>query len=277
MKELRPLGSESPNPLTRALLAAGRDDAPSPDARAAAAIAVGVAAGLATTAAAGGAAAGTATGTAVASKWLGGLGLLKLVGATVVTTAVVVGAVHEQRQLRAPVSAPSTQVVAAAAVVRARPSMPVPLPAPAATTPPQVEAEAAPSVIVEPTTTFVPAPLAHTARSALRQTPHAAASRDVTDATLGDEVLRLDRARANVAEGHHASALAELAAYDRAFPKGALAYEAELLRIETLAQLGDVVTARARAERLLAREGHGPLARRVRALLASLPDAVGAR
>jgi hypothetical protein len=277
MTQLRRLTSTSPNPLTRALLAAGREDAPSHRARVNAAIAIGVAGGLATTATAGGAAAGTATtGTVAASKWIGAATLLKVVGTTVVSGALVVGVVHEKQYLAAPAPLSGAHAAVAAAPAQAAvrvahastPPPPDSAPAPSEA-PPPVEA----TPIELPALAATPrAPLAPsiTARPALRAAP------DHVEATLRDEVQRLDRVHAQVAAGKVQEALADLTAYDRAFPKGALSDEAELLRIETLVEAGDIGVARARAERLLAEDEHGPHARRVRALLASLRSGAGA-
>ena len=214
------------------------------------------------------AATGTATGTAAASKWLGGLGLLKLVGATVVGSAVVVGVVREPRFLAA--SAPATTVLVARAPAHASSATPVSSLPPA----PQVALAA-----IEPPTHATAAsssrPRIAPPSSVAELVPSSAtASHD--EATLRREVDRLDRARAALAEGRPASALAELKAYDRAFPKGALSDEAELVRIEALAQIGEVDSARTRAELLVARDEEGPHVRRLRALLASLPRGAGA-
>lgn len=282
MKELRRLRSTSPNPLTRELLAAGRNEGPSRDARRNAAIAIGLAATATTTATAGGAAAGTATGTAAASKWLGGLGLLKLVGATVVSGAVVVGVAHEANKANqashlasvlppAMNAAMSARAPTAAARVKSPESpQPLPLATPPIeerkeTPPPSAETAGVASAFPPP---MRPLPFPPVARGA---SPAASPVHGVEDATLREEVERLDRVRASLAAGRSAVGLAELDAYDRAFPNGALGDEAELLRIETLAQMGALAAARSRAERLLARDEHGPHARRVRALLASLP------
>jgi hypothetical protein len=286
MNDFRPLGRSSPNPLTRELLASGRADRPSDGARRNAAIAIGIAATAATTATAGGAAAGTATGTVAASKWLGGFGLLKLVGATVVSSAVVVGVAHEQGYfVSAPPPATSVNASRAPAHSKApRPSRPLPVT-------PQITP---PEATAPQLTTAEPTPPEHEARVESPPSPRLSANipspslsppavghrpsppvRSRDDMSLRDEVLRLDRARASLAEGRPRTGLVELDAYDRAFRNGALRDEAELLRIETLAKMGDVESARVRAERLLARDEQGPLARRVRALLASLSSGAG--
>jgi hypothetical protein len=279
MKELRLLSCASPNKLTRALLEAGRGDGPSREARANAAVAIGIAATVATTATAGGAVAatGTATGTVAASKWLGGLGLLKLVGATVVGGAFVVGVVREPRFLASP--APATSVVGARAPAYIRSANPVP----SLQTAPQValaviEPAAPAAAVIEPAAPAAAAwsPPRRSARPPSVAGLAASSVASHEDATLRREVERLDRARAALLERRPDGVLAELKAYDRAFPDGALGEEAELLRIEALAQMGEVDSARRHVELLLARDEQGPHGRRLRALLASLPRGAGA-
>jgi hypothetical protein len=287
----------SPNPLTRELLASGRADRPSDNARRNAAIAIGIAATAATTATAGGAAAGTATGTVAASKWLGGLGLLKVVGATVVSGAVVVGVARDQGYFAPlPTPAPSANVSSAPAHARApgpKRSAPVTPPqvtlseatppevTPPEATPPESSAPEAKAQEAEtraeipspaPVTAGIPSPSLPSPPVVHRPSPPV---RTREEASLRDEVERLDRARAALAQERPVTGLAELDAYDGAFRNGALREEAELLRIETLAKMGECGAARLRAQRLLARDEHGPLARRVRALLTSLSRSAG--
>jgi hypothetical protein len=261
MSDLPRLSSASPSPLTRALLEAGRGDRPSDLARAEAAMALGLAGAAAATTVAGGAA-GTATGTAAASKWLGAMGLAKLVGATAVGGALVVGVAARQpwraedapppsaSPKQAPVRAPPPSVANAAEVT---------------------SADDAPSSAVAPPAP--PAPPASSARATLRSpSPPAAA-----DATLRLEVERLDQARATLARGDVTAALAELRAYQAAFPGGVLRDEAALLQVEALAQGEDTRAAMFAAEALLARDPEGPHARRLRALVASLRARSGGR
>jgi hypothetical protein len=286
MNELGRLSKTSPNPLTRILLASAHDDAPSSGARLSAATAIGIAGGLAATATAGGAAAGTATGaaagtaatgTVAASKWIGAASLIKLAGATVVSGALVVGVVQEQRHLATPASTPSVEAVAA--VTRARPAIPA-RPAPptiytAPIAPAPFEAPS-PATVAAPTPLTAPPQVTRVAHPIMAQ-PSAPPSPVAPDeATLRDEVDQLDRAHALLTQGRAAEALTALAAYERAFPKRSLGDEADLLRIEALAKSGDVDAAKVHAERLLARDEYGPHARRVRALLASLRSGGGA-
>ena len=177
MTQLRRLTSTSPNPLTRALLAAGREDAPSRQARVNAAIAIGIAGGLATTATAGGAAAGTATtGTVAASKSIGAATLLKVVGTTVVSGALVVGVVHEKQYLAAPAPLSSAHTVVAAAPAQAAvrvdhastPPPPDSAPAPSEVPPPnRSDADRAPRLCANPA--GAPRAVNHRAPSAARR------------------------------------------------------------------------------------------------------------
>jgi TolA-binding protein len=85
--------------------------------------------------------------------------------------------------------------------------------------------------------------------------------------SLADEVTALDTARAALARGDTARALADLDAYERRFPSGVLAPEADVVRIEALFASGDISAARGRAGRFLASHSNSPLAARVRELV----------
>jgi hypothetical protein len=246
------------SPLAQALLQAGRQDRPSDDARMKAALAIGVVGTVATTATVGGAAGG-ATGTAVASKWLGSAGLIKLLGATVAGGALVVGAVSEP--WRTVASAPAPAPHAEVARAHARSAAPATPARPQAPSPVDHDDPVALPVLAEPSAS---PRVSGGGRRAARVTPVD------DDAALRGEVQRLDCARAALAAGDAARAQTALAVYDRTFPSGALREEADLLRIEALAQSGDTIAAKVRAEALLARDPSGPHARRLRALF-SLP------
>ena len=83
---------------------------------------------------------------------------------------------------------------------------------------------------------------------------------------MSDELALLDRARAEIAAGDAARALRDLDEHDRAFPSGALAPEAAVLRIEALAAAGDDRAALAAADRFLAAQPNSAQSRRVRSL-----------
>lgn len=80
------------------------------------------------------------------------------------------------------------------------------------------------------------------------------------------ELQQLDKARALVASGRGAAALAVLDGYARAAPRGALRLEAEALRIDALAQSGRRAEARARAAAFVSKYPSSVLAARVRRL-----------
>jgi hypothetical protein len=247
------------------------------------------AAGATGTAAAGtaaGAGSGAATGVAGASKWIGSVAVLKWVGAAVTTTAVAVGAAHEYTSLTQetpqPVvtaprasSAPPRPVSPSVARPRA-PEAPAPTilaPAPTAPEPsaiapipvapvPVATAPRAPALVPTPASVARPLPLPPVSA------PPAPPASVPDEGTLHDEVAALDRARAALAGGDATGALSAIAAYERAFPRGALADEASMLRIEALARAGRRDDARTEAARWLARDPQSPHARRLRAILA---------
>jgi hypothetical protein len=86
---------------------------------------------------------------------------------------------------------------------------------------------------------------------------------------LAEELSALDSARALLARGESAGALARLDAYSRAYPKGRLLLEAEVLRIAALTKSGQSSLARKRAETFLRKYPNSVLASRVRALVGS--------
>ncbi|MET0795174.1 MAG: hypothetical protein ABW061_26885 [Polyangiaceae bacterium] len=88
----------------------------------------------------------------------------------------------------------------------------------------------------------------------------------VTDGSpLAREVSALESARAALTHQAAAHALRLLNDYAREFPNGALCVEASELRLETIAELGDIVGALQLAETFLKRNPDSPLAGRVRA------------
>jgi len=131
------------------------------------------------------------------------------------------------------------------------------------------------------------APAAHSARraestaeaAAVQPTPEAAAStaapppargrrpRSARETGLSAEVEQLDAIREHL---QHAPALAlqAAAAHERRFPRGELAQERELLRIEALFRLGRAGEARARADRLAGASAGGAYRAQVQRLVA---------
>ena len=85
--------------------------------------------------------------------------------------------------------------------------------------------------------------------------------------TLAHELSSIDAARGMLARGDAAGALARLDAYSRAYPRGRLGLEAEVLRIDALGESGRADAARVRAEAFLQRHPHNVLASHVRTRL----------
>jgi hypothetical protein len=85
--------------------------------------------------------------------------------------------------------------------------------------------------------------------------------------TLAHELSSIDAARGMLARGDAAGALARLDAYGRAYPRGRLGLEAEVLRIDALGESGRTDAARVRAEAFLQRHPHSVLASHVRTRL----------
>lgn len=111
-----------------------------------------------------------------------------------------------------------------------------------------------------------PAPLRASARvldvrRAAARAPVRASARSLS---LTDELEALDRVRTKLASGQPRKALALLEGYARAYPRGRLALEAEVLRIDALAKNGQSALARRRAEAFLLRHPKSVLAPRVR-------------
>jgi TolA-binding protein len=87
--------------------------------------------------------------------------------------------------------------------------------------------------------------------------------------SLAEELASLDSARALLARGDSAGALARLDAHSRAYPKGRLQLEAEVLRIDALTKNGQPSLAKKHAETFLRKHPNSVLASRVRMLLGS--------
>jgi hypothetical protein len=85
---------------------------------------------------------------------------------------------------------------------------------------------------------------------------------------LSRELASLDAARAALARGDTTRALAVLDRYARAYPRGRLDMEAEVVRIDALAESGRTDAAHARAREFLRRHPNSVLAAHVRTRLA---------
>jgi hypothetical protein len=233
------LRDEGATALERALLDAGTAYRGSPTARAKTLGALGLA-GSATLA---GAAA------ARASLSLGRLSIGKLSLGKLFAGAAIVGAVAAvptgYRALH------RQDVVAHAARSSAAP-------APVVST--VAEGGAAPAAVVA-VAPVVPVPEEQDARA----TRHVRAEVSVP---LARELASIDGARAALARGDATGAIARLDGYARAFPRGRLDLEAEVLRIDALSEAGRVEAARAHAREFLRRHPNSVLAAHVRTRIA---------
>jgi outer membrane protein assembly factor BamD (BamD/ComL family) len=97
--------------------------------------------------------------------------------------------------------------------------------------------------------------------------PAARADRAASQSALAAELAALDQARARLDSGDASGALSLLDDYSRTYPRGRLALEAEVLRIDALAKKGQAASAAKRAEAFLRRHPNSVLASRVRGYL----------
>ena len=188
----------------------------------------------------------SAGGAAAASAKIGAAALVRWVGIALLGVALVVaGAAYMRRGQARP---------------RAASTVSVP-PAPTATQQPATEATAAAAPLAMAATPVATTPAATTA------TPrHPAAS------SLEVQIAAMDHARASLTAGDASGSLRALDKYDRDFPRGAFAQEANVLRVEALTASGDLAAARALATRLLAANPNSPYARRIRAVTGAPPS-----
>jgi hypothetical protein len=217
------------------------------------------------------AAAGTATAAvAVGSgKWLAVVGLASL--GALGGTAIVQQVQHSRA---------SSATATATASPSARPPMASPrvappaVPtAPAATAPAEVaapEPDVSQRAIAPPET---PSPKPTDGRASRSAAPSVAAAAPTVSSSLSfsAELQSLDEARAAVAAKEPARALAILDGYHARFPRGAMAPEATVLRIEALTSAGDHAAAERVAEAFLRDNPGSPYAPRVHSLLGSNP------
>lgn len=89
-------------------------------------------------------------------------------------------------------------------------------------------------------------------------------------ASIQSELELIRRAQKHLHRGEDGAALALLAEHARRFPNGVLTQERDASRIAALCQAGDVVAARAQAERFLQRSPQSPFAERVKASCAKV-------
>jgi hypothetical protein len=232
------LAERSESELESALLAAGASYRTSAQARARTLAALGIA-GSATAVAS-----TTTAATLTKATWI------KLIATVSVVTTVAVVPVGYY------VSHRNARVVAADTTARRMGvTAAVPIPAPVG------PADIAPSTAL---------PDRAAARSASHVRPMKVGARRTndnaraSDATLAQELVALDAVRASLARGDAADALSLLNTYHRAYPRGDLKAEAEVLLIDALAETGRTDLARARAEKFLRLHPDSVLGPRVR-------------
>jgi hypothetical protein len=253
-----------------ALLRSARSDAPSSRARGRALVALGVGSAVAGVPAATTAAAGTAGAKTLASvglfaavKW-GGIGLA--VG------ALTVGGIRQAPKLfRGPAET--------RAAVATNEKIPVSVDhhennAPRAET----ETQLVPTIEPPPALPAAPEPAPRVTAAADSRAVALPASKTalpleaIAEPHLAEEVAALDRARRFVANDP-ARALGLLDEYEQRFPKGDLAPEALVLRIEALVRAGERARAEILASSFLASHPRSPHAKRIRTILGWGEDA----
>jgi hypothetical protein len=269
------------NDFSRAVLRSAENDVPSKRARERTAAAVGVAivaasataSGGASTAAAAASTTAKAAGAATASATgIASVPFVKAISVLVAAGALATGAVV----LRGPKTPPVAPPTAASVPAQSAPNpLPAPRwpssshPAPRASAGEGSTAEATPQI--QTTGRDAPSPrLGGAASVAVNSPPLAPPAPSAPGLTRG--MSHLEAARAALAAGDPATALAHVSDYDRDFPNGELSPEASVLRIEALAAMGANADAIAAADRFLAATPNSPHARHVRAIVAPLRD-----
>jgi TolA-binding protein len=251
MKEIRPLVIETDSDEVRALLRSAEADEPPDGAmrRVLTRAGVGVAIAAATTAM-------TTASASVSVSVSAAKAAPMLVGKWLAVVAVVgagaVGAVHVARPWT------SSILAGQAAVKTAHPEPQLPT-TPAIEAAPAIEpAPAVEDVPAAPVTAPIAPPFRH------HKAPPAAS------ADIMGEIAAITLVRGALDKGDARGALAALDHYQQDYPRGTLAPEATVLRIEALQLAGDRSRAKALAESFLKAHPKSPHAQRVRSLLGAM-------
>jgi TolA-binding protein len=238
--------------LERELLNSALEDKPNASSRQRTMVALGLGAALATAATAVqgagvvgalGSGAGAAASPLTTASKVTALAIAKWLGGGVVAGAVTVGAIQE-------VTLPKEPTPVAASAARAAPKA----------IPAETRRAGMPRVTpsAEATALRALAPPSGAPSSAFEDLPRS---------LVASEVGALDRARAALAAGKPKQALTLLDRYHRKFPEGVLRPEAELVRVQALAKLGDLNAVAVGARSFLDEHPSSPHAPKVRSLL----------
>jgi TolA-binding protein len=239
MKDTRPWVQETDSDEIRALLRSAELDEPPNGAmrRVLTKAGVGVGVGLAVVATSTTTASAAKLGPAVVGKWL---------AITAFVGAGAVAAVHVARPLTTKLAQPALTSTAHEA---APPAAPKPTPA------------------LEQTDTVVPTEPSNVEAPAAVPAPRAAKPSPAASADISGEIAAISVARAALDKGNARGALAALDHYQQDFPRGTLAPEATVLRIEALNVAGDRARAKSLGEAFLKAHPKSPHAQRVRSLI----------
>jgi hypothetical protein len=245
---------EGASPLEARLLRSWKTGGPSPSARRATlAAGAAIAAAATSTKVAAAATAGIesiapkaiAAGSAGIVKWLAAGSLVLLTGAVMVAI-VASGASRETTATVPTVSAtPSTTTLR--------------------TPPPTASSNAETTLIPAPSTEEQPK--ASPPRAARANVPRGRPSAPPPSSSLGEQVGKLEHARAALQAGETEASLIALDRYEEEFPNGLLRQEAALLRIEALVRKGDRSAADRAAKSFFAAYPSSPHEEKIRRLL----------
>jgi hypothetical protein len=257
MTDIVPLLETSESLRARELLKAGRADVPPDGFSDRLLVGLGVAGVVSsvTVTASAGVAGGAVQGAASTGSGAASLGLL---GAKWVAVGVLGGGILAGgAELALSPHAPAQVASAEAARSRSEPA------------PTKKATERAPKVVVTeqvaPARSAAPAPLE--AKPVVSPSAASTVNASVEQGQLGREVQAIDRARRARAAGDRARTLTELDAFERITRTGALDREAQVLRIETLYEMGQESRARELASKYLGAFPNDAHTARLRALM----------
>jgi hypothetical protein len=274
MTEPRRLSSESEDHVERMLLSAGRAGAP-PGAKQRALLVASGAIAASSLAAGGAAAGGAAAGGAAAVAKAGSLatltwiGVFSVTGIGVVTSAMVLSDAHQDTR-RTDFAASVASSLARSREMRPPPERSASAKSGDGETAAPVDPTAIltrPAPPARPTEAVAPATAVTRLPSSELSAPRAGERGSASASTLPAEIALLDQARGAIAVGEPARALAILDGHTARFPRGVMAPEAAVLRIEALVKAGDRPAATRFADGFLATAPTSPYTTRIQSLL----------